>query len=341
MILGNALQTSADSHYAARHVALKAGIPFSVPAVTVNMISGSGLLALIQGARTIQLGEADICLVGGIENMSQTPHVIRGARGMSYYGNSMIEDLLDMVVRDSYNGMTLATAVEKMARKFNIGRIEQDEYALRSYQAAVNARNMGILKEETISVVLKDSRGNEVATWLDDYVREISIRELIKMKPAIRHDGGITLGNSSSLADGAAVLIIMSAEKAGQLGLRPRARLASFGIAGVDPDQVAMGAVAALGNAVKESGIEIGDLDLLEIHEGFAAQYLVCEKEMNLNREKVNVNGGAIAFGHPMAASGARMALTLVYEMNRRDAQYGAVSIPVEGGQGIAVVLRG
>jgi acetyl-CoA acetyltransferase family protein len=263
VIFGNVLHTSSDAIYGARHVALKSGVPIAVPALTLNRIGGSGLQAVISGAQMIRLNEAEICLVGGMENMSP--------------GYSFMEDSLWTALIDSYNNMMMVDTAENIARKYNISRREQDEFAFRSYTLAVSARDRGRLSEEILPVNNEgDSDGGGVV-WTDESIRETTIERLAAMKPAIRKDGVVTSGNSSGLNDGAAALIIASGDKARELGLKPKARLKSYGLCGVDPDIMGIGAVPALKIALDKVGMEISDIDLFEINESFACQYIVCE----------------------------------------------------------------
>ena len=340
VIFGNAQQTSGDALYGARHVALKAGCPVEVPAITVNRICGSGLQALVYGAQLIHLGEADICLVGGMENLSQCPHVIRGARWGLPLGQGKMEDSLWVALLDTYNNMSMAITAENLAVKYGISREQQDEFALRSQNAAINARDKGWLKEEMVPIVLRDRKGNETEFWTDEHIRETSLEMLGKLKAVFKKDGGVTAGNASGINDGAAALVIASADKAKELGLKPKARLMSHGVCGVDPDIMGIGPAPSIRKAAERAGMKVHDFDLVEINEAFAAQYLACEKELELDRNKVNVNGGAIAIGHPLGASGARLALTMIYEMHRRGAKTGVASLCIGGGQGIAAAFE-
>lgn len=340
VVFGNAMQTSGDAIYGARHVALKAGCPVDVPAVTVNRICGSGLQALVYGAQLIQLGDADICLVGGMENMSQCPHVIRGARWGLPLGQGQMEDTLWVALLDSYNNMNMAITAENLAVKYNISREAQDEFAVRSQNAAINARDRGLLKEEMVPIMLRDRKGNETPFLTDEHIRETSLEKLTSLRAVFKKDGAVTAGNASGINDGAAALVIASAGKARELGLKRKARLMSYGVVGVDPDIMGIGPAPAIRKAAEKAGVKVHDFDLVEINEAFAAQYLACEKELDLDRDKVNVNGGAIAIGHPLAASGARLALTLIYEMHRRQAKTGVASLCIGGGQGIAAAFE-
>lgn len=340
VVFGNAMQTSGDALYGARHVALKAGCPVDVPAITVNRICGSGLQALVYGAQLLQLGEADICLVGGMENMSQCPHVIRGARWGLPLGQGVMEDSLWVALLDSYNNMSMAITAENLAVKYGISRQEQDEFALRSQNAAINARDKGWLKEEMVPVILKDRRGAETEFWTDEHIRETSLEQLSRLRAVFKKDGGVTAGNASGINDGAAALVIATAEKAKELNLKAKARLMASAVCGVDPDIMGIGPAPSIRKVGEKLGMKPTDFELVEINEAFSAQYLACEKELGLDRERVNVNGGAVALGHPLAASGARLALTLIYEMHRRKAGNGVASLCIGGGQGIAAAFE-
>lgn len=340
VIFGNVLYTSSDAIYGSRHVGLKSGVPLAAPALTVNRIGGSGLQAIVSGAQLIQLGEAEICLVGGMENMSQSPQIVRETRSKAISGYSFMEDSLWTALIDSYNNMMMVDTAENIARKYDITRQEQDEFAFRSYGLAVTARDMGRLSEEILPVHIESDSGVSEVIWTDESIRETTMERLSAMKPAIRKDGVVTSGNSSGLNDGAAALIIASGDKARELGLKSRARLKSYGCCGVDPDLMGIGAAPALKIAVEKAGMNIEDIDLFEINESFACQYIACERELGIDRDKANVNGGAIAIGNPLAASGARLVLTLVYEMVHRGVATGAVSLPIGGGQGIAAVFE-
>jgi len=340
VIFGNVMQTSRDALFGARHVGLKSGVPFEAPALTVNRMGGSGLQAILSGSQLIRLDEAEICLVGGMENMSQSPQVVRNARSKAVAGLSFMEDSLWTALLDTYNNMRMVETAEILARRYNISREEQDEFALRSYMAAVAARDQGRLSKEIIPVVIKDKLGEEAYCEIDESIRETTIEKLAAMKPAGHKNGSVTSGNSSGINDGAAALIIASKEKAENLGLNYMAALKSYSVAGVDPDIMGIGLAPALQSAVEKAGLDLSDIGLFEIHESFAAQYLACERDLKLDRNKVNVNGGAIAIGNPLAASGARLVLTLLLEMSIRDVAFGAAALSIGGGQGIAVIFE-
>lgn len=340
VIFGNVLQTSSDAVYGARHVALKAGVPVDVPAVTVNSFGGSGLEALIYGARLILLGEAKVCLVGGMENLSQSPHVIRGARWELPLGRGLMEDSLREAMQDSYNNMSLGLTAENLAVKYNITRLQQDEYAMRSREAAIIALKEGRLAAEIVPVAIRDQTRGSGQFSTDECIKEGSLDQLRMLKPAFKKGGVVTAGNSARIADGAAALIIAGRKNAEELGLKAAARLIAYNICGVDPDVMGIGPVPAIRRVADDVGIVPREFDLVEVNEAFASQYLACERELELNREKVNVNGGALALGHPLAASGARLVLTIIYEMHRRQAKNGVVSLCAAGGQGAAAAFE-
>lgn len=341
VVFGNALQTSPDAIYMARHVGLKAGVPLEVPALTVNRLCGSGLQALVTAAQSILLGESEVALAGGAENMSQAPFVIRGARWGLGLGEGQLEDYLWAALLDTYNNMPMAITAENLAVKYGISRQEQDEFACRSHQAAARARESGRLREEIVAVELRDRRGNVTVIDQDEHIRpNTSLESLARLKPRFKADGGVTAGNASGINDGAAALVLATRERAEREGWKMLGRMVSWGLAGVDPDIMGIGPVPSSRRALERAGLSLEDIDLVEINEAFAAQYLAVEKEMGLDRDRVNVNGGAIAIGHPLAASGARLALTLLYELRRRRKRYGLASLCIGGGQGIAVIFE-
>jgi acetyl-CoA acyltransferase 2 len=336
VIVGNALQTSGDAIYGARHVGLKAGVPNHVPALTVNRLCGSGIQSIISAAEQIELGEANTVLAGGMENMSQAPHVIRGARKGFKLGQGAIEDSLMVALLDTYAGLYMAQTSDNLARKHGISREEQDEFALRSQQCAAEAVKSGRLKEEIVPVPV--GRKGELVTE-DDHIRpDTTIEGLAKLKPAFAKDGFVTAGNASGIVDGAAMLVVTSADKAKDK--KPLGRIVSWGVAGCDPEIMGIGPVPATQIALKKAGMKIEDLDLIEVNEAFAGQILAVAKELGIDREKLNVNGGAIALGHPLGASGTRLLLTVLYELRRRKQKYGLASACIGGGQGIAMIVE-
>ena len=343
VVFGNAQQTSGDALYGARHVALKTGLPQEVPALTVNRLCGSGMQSIVTAAQMIQLGESQIALAGGMESMSQAPHVIRGARWGFGLGEGKMEDSLMVALLDSHCGLYMAQTAERYAAQHGITREQQDEFALRSQKCADEAYKAGRLQEELTPVPLKDRRGNPTGEFFerDDHMRpETTMEGLQKLKPAFGKDGSVTAGNASGIVDGGAAVVLMPLSEAEKRGKKPLGRLVAWGIVGVDPTIMGSGPVPSTRAALKKAGMKLDDVDLVEVNEAFAAQYLAVEKELGLDREKVNVNGGAIALGHPLGASGTRLVITLLYELKRRRKKYGLATACIGGGQGIAVIVE-
>ena len=294
------LQTSSDAIYGARHVALKAGVPIEVPALTVNRLCGSGIQAAVSGAQLIQLEEADIVLTGGIESMSQAPHVMRGLRSGLKLGQGKLEDYLYEALLDPYCGLFMAQTAEKCAGKYGISRTEQDAFACRSQQLATRAWEEGRFKDEVVPVEIKTRKGVTVVDR-DDHMRpDTTMEGLAKLPTAFSKEGTVTAGNASGIVDGGAALILASAKAVKDKGLTPAARLVAWAAVGVDPSFMGMGPAPATRKALERAGLTLGDIDLIEVNEAFAGQYLAVEKELGLDRDKVNVNGGAIALGHPL-----------------------------------------
>jgi len=339
-IIGNALQTSGDAIYGARHVALKAGVPFDRPALTVNRLCGSGIQAIVSGAQMIQLGEARTCLVGGMESMSQAPHVIRGARSGFGLGQGKLEDSLMVALLDTYCNTPMAGTAENLARKFEISREEQDKYALRSQREAKRALDAGVFSEEIVPVEIKNRKGTTLFDQ-DDHLRpETTMEGLAKLRPAFSKDGFVTAGNASGIVDGAAALVIANESYVKAKGSTPLGRIVSWAYAGVEPEIMGIGPVPATLQALEKAGLKLSDMDLVEVNEAFAAQYLAVEQELGLDRSKTNVNGGAIALGHPLGATGTRLVLTLLLELRRRGGRYGLAAACIGGGQGIAIICE-
>jgi acetyl-CoA acetyltransferase family protein len=340
VVFGNVMQTSADAIYFARHVALKAGVPIEVPALTVNRLCGSGLQALVSAAQSLLLGEGTIALAGGGENMTQAPFVIRGARTGLSLGEHKLEDYLWEALTDSYVGCGMAVTAENLAQQYGILREEVDAYALRSQQTARHAQEQGWLAEEIVPVMIKDRKGKETMVERDEGIRETSLEALAKLPPRFKQDGVVTAGNASGINDAGAALVLTTGAVARERGLTPLARLVSWGVVGVEPRIMGIGPAPAIRQALKRADMTLDQLDRVEVNEAFAAQYLAVEKELGLDRSKTNVNGGAISLGHPLAASGARLALTLLHELRRNGLRYGAASLCIGGGQGIAAIFE-
>ena len=341
VVMGNAEQTSGDALYGARHAALKAGLPIETPALTVNRICGSGIQAVVSASQMMMLGEASVAVAGGMENMSQAPHVVRGAREGFRLGQKIeFEDMLMVALLDPFCGFYMAQTAENLAKEMGIPRAAQDEYALRSHRLGAKAVEAGLFAEEIVPVKVKRGR-EEIEVKSDDHIKpETTLEKLASLPPAFGKDGTVTAGNASGIVDGGAALVLSTAEEAKASGWEVHAVVRGWGIAGVQPRIMGIGPVPAIRQVLKKAGLPIEKVDLFEINEAFAAQYLACEKDLGLDREKVNVNGGAIALGHPLGATGARLVLTLVRELRHRKKRYGIASACIGGGQGIALLVE-
>ncbi len=340
VIFGNVLQTSGDAIYIARHVGLRSGVPQEAPALTINRLCGSGLQAILLGAQEIQLGQADFVLAGGAENMSMAPHMIRGARWGLPLGEQKLEDYLWVALVDSYNGLGMANTAENLGRRYGIAREAADEFAYRSHMLAAKARESCRFSKEITPVEVKTKKGT-VTVDKDEHIRpDTTMEGLAKLVARFEKGGTVTAGTASGINDGAAAVVVASAEAAKKAGLVPIARIVSGGVCGVDPDIMGIGPAPSSRQALGRAGLKVQDMDLVEINEAFATQYLAVEKDLGLDREKTNVNGGAIALGHPLGASGARLALTLAYELKERGGKYGLASLCIGGGQGIAAIIE-
>lgn len=338
--LGCILQ-SGHGQGVARQAAVKAGIPVEVPATTVNILCGSGLRTVSLAAQTIMTGDNDIVIAGGTESMSQAPYLVKQSRfghkmGHGEFIDSMIYDALT----DVFNNYHMGVTAENVAEQWGISREEQDAFAARSQNRAEQAKKEGKFKEEIVPVEIKTKKGITVFDE-DEYIKEgVTAEALGKLKPAFKKDGSVTAGNASGINDGAAALVIMSKEKAEELGITPLATIVSHATTGVDPSIMGIGPVSASKKALQKAGLTIKDIDLVEANEAFAAQALAVAKDLELEDEKVNVNGGAIALGHPVGASGARILVTLLHEMKRRDAKRGLATLCIGGGMGTALIVE-
>ena len=339
---GNALQTSADAIYLARHVGLRAGVAVESGALTVNRLCGSGFQAIVSGAQEILLGGADVTLCGGTESMSQAPHVVRGARwGSLRLGPSgKLEDTLWEALLDSNCGLSMAQTAEELADRYEVTRAEADGVALASQRRAAAAWKAGRFDAEIAPVTVKTRKG-EIEFATDEHMRpDTTMEALGRLRPYFRKDGLVTAGNASGIGDGAASVVLADRARAEADGRKPIARLVSWGFAGVNPRIMGIGPAPAARAALARAGLSLDDMDLVEINEAFAAQYKSVEKELGLDPERTNVDGGAIAITHPLAASGARITLHLVHELRRRGARYGLAAACIGGGQGGAVVVE-
>lgn len=343
VVFGNALQTSSDAIYLARHIGLRAGVPKERPALTLNRLCGSGFQSIITGAQEIILGEAEVVLAGGTESMSQAPHVVRGARwGDLRLGApaGAFEDSLWAALTDSECGLSMAQTAEKLAEMYGITREEADEIAYQSQRRAHHARTEGYFDAEIEPITVRTRKG-EVEFGVDEHMRPETTREVLAgLRPYFKSDGIVTAGNASGIGDGAAAVVIADAEWARRNGLRPIGRLVSWGIAGVDPSIMGIGPAPASRRALEKAGLDLDEIDLVEVNEAFAPQFAAVARELELDLEKTNVNGGAVALTHPLAASGTRITVHLLHELRRRGARYGLGSACIGGGQGIAVVVE-
>jgi len=338
VVVGNVIHTGKDAPYLARHIALHAGIPVETPALTVNRLCGSGLQSAVSAVQTIRAGEASVALVGGAESMSQAPYVLRNRFGPGI-GTPELGDALWEALTDTYCGCGMAITAENLAERYGITREDQDRFALLSQQRAVAARER--LAEEIVPVALPARRGEGRRLEQDEHPRPDTTYEALARLPARFKEGGtVTAGNASGINDGAAMLVLASARRAAAEGWKPLGRLVSWAVAGVDPHYMGIGPVPASRKALERAGLTLADMDLVEVNEAFAAQYLAVERELDLPRERTNVNGGAIALGHPVGASGARLLLTLLLELRRRGGRYGLATLCIGGGQGIAAVVE-
>ena len=340
VIMGNVLQAGLGQN-PARQASLKAGLPVEVPTLTINKVCGSGLKAVNMAAQAIIAGDADVVIAGGMESMTNAPYVLDKARwgyrmGHGKLVDTMITDGLWCAFNDYHMGITAENVVEK----YGITREEQDQLAFESQDKAVKAIEQGLFKKEIVPVVMKGKKG-DVVFDTDEYPKAGSTAEKLGgLKPAFKKDGTVTAGNASGINDGAAALVVMSADKAKELGVKPLARIRAYASGGVDPSIMGMGPVPATTKALAKAGLSVGDLDLIEANEAFAAQFLAVGKQLEFVREKVNVHGGAIALGHPIGASGARILVTLLHAMEQRQVKLGLATLCIGGGQGVATIVE-
>ena len=343
VVFGNVLQTSPDAIYLARHVGLRAGLPIETPAVTVNRLCGSGFEAVAQAAQQILLGEANAVLAGGTESMSQAPHVVRGARwGLRLGPAAPLEDALWEALRDPSCGLSMAETAENLATKYKISRQAVDCYAARSQSCTALGWESSAYAAEVIPVQIQNRKTRQTEDWAaDEHMRPGTTPEaLAKLPPYFKKDGVVTAGNASGISDGAAALVMASGSFAAERGLKPIGRLLAWASVGVEPAYMGIGPAPASRKALSKAGLTLEEMDLVEVNEAFAAQYLAVEQELGLDRERTNVDGGAIALGHPLGASGARITLHLLHALRRRGGRYGLGSACIGGGQGAAVVVE-
>nr|ALV86398.1 acetyl-CoA acetyltransferase [uncultured bacterium 14] len=341
VILGQVLQAGAGQN-PARQAVIKSGLPQGVPAMTINAVCGSGLKAVMLAAQAIRDGDSEIVIAGGQENMSLAPHVLHGSRDGQRMGDWKLTDsMITDGLWDVYNQYHMGITAENVAKKYGITREQQDALALASQQKAAAAQEAGRFKDEIVPFTIPQKKGDPIVFAADEFInRKTNAEALAGLRPAFDKAGGVTAGNASGLNDGAAAVLVMSAKRADQLGLQPLARIASYATVALDPAYMGMGPVPASTRALQRAGWKPADLDLLEINEAFAAQACAVHKEMGWDTGKVNVNGGAIAIGHPIGASGCRILVTLLHEMQRRGAKKGIASLCIGGGMGVALTVE-
>ncbi|MFU7517384.1 acetyl-CoA C-acetyltransferase [Clostridium sp. HCS.1] len=341
VLIGNVLGSGLGQNIA-RQISIKSGIPVEVPSMTLNKLCGSGLRTISLAAQEIILGDADVILCGGTESMSNAPYLIKTARfGQRMGEGKLIDSMIEDGLTDAFNKYHMGITAENIAEQWGITREEQDKFALNSQNKAAEAKRAGKFTDEIVKVEIPQRKGEALIFDKDEYIKEnINIEKLGKLKSAFKKDGTVTAGNASGINDGAAMVIVMSKEKADSLGLKPLATIKAYGSAGVDPSIMGYGPVPATKNALKRANWTVEDLDLIEANEAFAAQAISVVRDLGLNEKKVNVNGGAIALGHPIGASGARILVTLLYEMNRRDAKKGLATLCIGGGMGTSLLIE-
>jgi 3-oxoadipyl-CoA thiolase len=346
VILGCANQAGEDNRNVARMALLLAGLPFHVAGQTVNRLCGSGLQAVNSAAQAIQTGAGDTFVAGGVESMTRAPFVLGKAdsafsRNMNMYDTTLGWRFVNPRLAAMHHPYSMGETGENVAERYKVSRQDQDAYALRSHQRAVAAQRDGRFAEEVVPVPVPQKKGEDVLVTMDEHPRaDTSLEKLAALKPVFRKDGTVTAGNSAGINDGAAALLLMSRSRAEALGLRPRARILTSAVAGVDPAYMGLGPIPATRKVLQRAGLSIRDIDLVELNEAFASQVLQCVRELEIDQEKLNVNGGAIALGHPLGASGARLVVTLLHELERRGGRYGLATMCIGVGQGIATIIE-
>ncbi len=338
VVFGNVVQAGADAPYLARHVGIRAGLPIATPALTVNRLCGSGLQAVVNAAQQILLGESRLVLAGGSENMSQIPYVLPNARWGYRMGDNKAVDMMTAALVDSCAQVAMSDTAENLAKEYDISREAQDEFAFRSQQQAAAAMESGRLAQEIVPVALNDKKQTVISQ--DEHPRATTLEKLSSLRASFSKNGTVTAGNASGINDGAAALIVTTAQAAKEMGVEPMVRIKSWASVGVPPEKMGIGPAPATEKALQRANLKLSDIDLFEVNEAFAAQYLAVEKALGLDRDKVNVNGGAIALGHPLGASGARILLSVMHELINQQKRYGVATLCIGGGQGIAMVIE-
>jgi len=341
VLIGNVLGYGLGQNIA-RQISVKSGIPVEVPSMTLNKLCGSGLRAITLAVQEIMLGDAEVILCGGTESMSNAPYIVPSARFGQRMGNGkLIDTMIEDGLTDAFNKYHMGITAENIAERCNISREEQDEFAANSQRKAIEAQNLGRFDEEIVKIEIPKKKGENIIFYKDEYIKEnVTLEKLSKLKAAFKKDGTVTPGNSSGINDGAAMLIVMSKDKADALGLKSLATVKGYASAGVDPEIMGYGPVPSTRNALKKAKWTVKDLDLVEANEAFAAQSISVIKDLDLDLDKVNVNGGAIALGHPIGCSGARIVVTLLHEMKRRDAKKGLATLCIGGGMGTSILIE-
>ena len=340
VVFGNVIHTESKDMYLSRVAGINGGIPKEVPAMTLNRLCGSGLQAIVSAAQILALGDADVAVAGGAESMSRSNYWVPSARWGSKMGDQKIMDSMLGALSDPFHEIHMGVTAENVAKQYGIGRDEQDEFSVESHKRAANAIKNGYFKDQILPIEIKDRKGVKVFDT-DEHVRgDISMENLAKLRPAFQKDGSVTAGNASGLNDGAAAVVLMDAKTAEKRGAKPLARLVAYGHAGVEPTLMGLGPIPAVRNALKAAGRNIGDIDVIESNEAFAAQACAVSKELGFDPKKTNPNGGAVALGHPIGATGCIISLKALYELQRIKGKYALVTMCIGGGQGIAAIFE-